>query len=110
MAFALSAHELPRPTAGFGIASVAVAKSLDAGTTLVGLSAFERTEEVNPVVRAGFDAVGVFPALFWLSLGSVLLVRCGRFSQLVDGGNQLARLHGRSYPRGSSLIAGRSDR
>ncbi|MFD1647753.1 hypothetical protein [Haloarchaeobius litoreus] len=51
-----------------------VAKSLDAGTTLVGLSLFERTEELNPVMRAGFEAVGMFPALVWFSFASVLLV------------------------------------
>ncbi|WP_440991932.1 hypothetical protein [Haloarchaeobius baliensis] len=53
---------------------VTVAKSLDALTTLVGLSMFDDTEEVNPVIQAGFETVGVFPALFWLSVASVLLV------------------------------------
>ncbi|WP_256300929.1 hypothetical protein [Haloarchaeobius salinus] len=74
METAPSTPEIRRPTAGLGIASVTVAKSLDAGTTFVGLSFFERIEELNPVVRAGFEAVGVLPALVWFSVASVLLV------------------------------------
>ena len=74
MAIASPMHGARRPTAGAGIVTVAVAKSLDAVTTLVGLSLFEDTKEVNPVIRAGFESIGMFPALFWLSVASVLVV------------------------------------
>ena len=74
MAIASPVHGAGRPTAGAGIVTVAVAKSLDAATTFVGLSLFEDTKEVNPVIRAGFESIGLFPALFWLSVASVALV------------------------------------
>lgn len=74
MGHGIVTRRIRRPTAGVGIVAIATAKALDAGTTWFGLSEFDRTVELNPVIRAGFDTVGVVPALFWFSLASVLLV------------------------------------
>lgn len=63
-----------RPTAAAGVVSLAVAKSLDATTTLVGLSFFKRLEEGNPIARHVFQSVGVTQGLLWSSLVFVLLV------------------------------------
>lgn len=63
-----------RPTAAAGVASLAVAKSLDATTTLVGLSFFRSLEEGNPIARHVFQSLGVTQGLLWSSLVFVLLV------------------------------------
>lgn len=61
-------------TCAVGVSAVTVGKALDAGTTFLGLSQYERVEELNPVAVEMIRTLGLGPGLLCVSLVSVLVV------------------------------------
>lgn len=62
------------PTVRLGITSVTLTKSLDALTTVVGLTVMHPSWEANPLARTVFNEIGVVPGLILGSIATILTV------------------------------------
>ena len=69
-----TARTVRSPTYAHGVAAVGVTRSLDAVTTLLGLTLVPTLEEANPLARAVFAAIGPAAGLVVLSVAAIASV------------------------------------